>query len=447
MALGFSSSAEVYVYVTCLLLGMSILLPLNTRYSAPMFMINYYKYVTGNENAKPNSKLFWDNILTFYTVISLVGQSLVGPTSLCPAVRRLSVSLRFTLSIAFMMIEVFVVVMLPVIKVSQTTAIVFFVIVTVVGGMGKGYLQTTSYTLAAAMPAKFTSSIMFGISICGVLTSTVQCIIKASMEDTYESHLTQSYIYFSLALLILAVALVMALSLRYNSYAQEMVAEYRVLKQKQEGQKVEPQPVADVPKEVKEPTWGEDDPQNKEENKGEGEVGMTTTEQLAATPIMPVARTIRMMLLSCFLGFFVTIFIFPNLIIPIDRTHKWFATMAALIFNIGNSMGSFSTSFETFRYPRRVVLYGSIVRFLLIILFLLSIYKHIPGHTVPYIFSFILGVTHQVAVLSVVYGPITPGLNDDQKLMAGQLMGIALLAGATAASVFAMIVVIFLPQD
>ncbi|CCD16347.1 unnamed protein product [Trypanosoma congolense IL3000] len=447
MALGFSSAAEVYVYVTCIFLGMSILLPLNTRYSAPMFMINYYKYVTGDENAEPNSKLFWANILTFYGAISLVIQSLVGPTVLTQAARRLSLSVRFTLSITSMMIEVFVVLMMPVIKVSQTTAIVFFVIVTIVGGIGKCYLEATCYTLVAPLPPKFMSTIMFGICFCGVVTSTIQCIIKASMEDTYESHLTQSYIYFSLALLFMAAALVMALSLRYNSYAQEMVAEYRVLKQKQEGQKVEPQPVADVPTEGKEPTCGEEGPQNKEESKGEGEVGMTTAEQLAATAVMPVVKMIHMMLLSCFLGFFVTIFIFPNLIIPIDRTHKWFATIAALIFNIGKSIGSFSTSFKMFMYPRGVVLYGSIVRFLLIIPFMLSIYKHIPGHTVPYIFSFILGLTHYFPVLSMVYGPTTPGLDDGQKLMAGQLMGIALLVGVSAASVVAMIVVIFLPQD
>nr|CCC94957.1 unnamed protein product [Trypanosoma congolense IL3000] len=441
MALGFSSSAEVYVYVTCLLLGVSILLPLNTRYSAPMFMVNYYKYVTGDENAEPNSVLFWANILTFYNVISLVTQSLIGPTVLTPTVRRLSLSLRFALSITFMMMEVFVILMLPVIKVSQTVAIVFFVIVTILGGMGKCYLEATSYTLAASMPSKFMSTIMFGISFCGMLTSTMQCIIKVSMENTYESQLTQSYIYFSLALLIMAVALVMVLTLRYNSYAQEHVAEFRVLKQKQEDEGVEPQPVADVPTEVKEPTGVED--QCEVDNSGEG--GMTTAEQLAATPIMPVVRIIRMMLISCFLGFFLTIFIFPSLVIPIDRVDDWFSTIAALIFNIGNSIGAFSTSFETFRYPRRVVLYGIIVRFLLIIPFVLSIYKYIPGHVGPYIFSFILGLTHQVPVLSMVYGPITPGLNDGQKLMAGQLMGIALLAGATAASVVAMIVVIFLP--
>ncbi|CCD15377.1 unnamed protein product [Trypanosoma congolense IL3000] len=402
-----------------------------------MFMVNYYKYVTGDENAEPNSVLFWANILTFYNVISLVTQSFVGPTVLTPTVRRLSLSPRFALSITFMMMEVFVVLMLPLIKVSQTVAIVFFVIAAILGGMGKSYLEATSYTLAASMPPKFMSTIMFGISICGLLTSTMQCVIKVSMENTYESQLTQSYIYFSLALLIMEVALVMVLSLRYNSYAQEHVAEFRVLKQN--GESVKPQPVADVPTEVKEPTDVED--QCEVDNNGEG--GMTTAEQLVATPIMPVVRIIRMMLISCFLGFFLTIFIFPSLVIPIDRVDDWFSTIASLIFNIGNSIGAFSTSFETFRYSRRVVLYGIIVRFLLIIPFVLSIYKYIPGHVGPYIFSFILGLTHQVAVLSMVCGPITPGLNDGQKLTTGQLMGIALLVDFLAASMVAMIVVMF----
>ncbi|RHW67793.1 nucleobase/nucleoside transporter 8.1 [Trypanosoma brucei equiperdum] len=435
MAIGFSSAGEVYMYATCILLGITLLMPLCVLVSAPRFMVDYYKYVSGKEDAEPNLPFFWKNIFTFYNVVSLASQVIAGPTVLTRAARRLSLSVRFALSITLMMSEVFVVLMMPVIKVPQTVAIVLLCLVTIFAGIGKSYHEATCYVLVASMPSKFMSAVMFGVSLCGVITSTLQCIIKASMEDTYESVLTQSYIYFSLGLLIMAGTLAMALCLRYNSYAQEHVAEYRMLKLQEQGvdaesQNDENEPVAE----------------GKGEGEGKSEGAMTTAEQLTATAVMPVARIIRMMLVTVFCGFFLTLFIFPSLIIPIDRDHNWFATIAILLYNCGDAIGRFSTSFKCVWPPRRALLYATFARFIFVLPFMLCIYQYIPGHVGPYIFSFLLGLTNCVGAMSMVYGPITPGLETaGQKLMAGQLMGISLLSGIAAASVLAMIVVVFLP--
>lgn len=82
------------------------------------------------------------------------------------------------------------------------------------------------------MPAKFMSALMFGCGFSGVIASILQCIIKVSMPDTYESARMQAYIYFSLALGFMVLALIMALSLRWNSYAQAHVGEFRVAEMK-----------------------------------------------------------------------------------------------------------------------------------------------------------------------------------------------------------------------
>ncbi|EAN79332.1 nucleobase transporter, putative [Trypanosoma brucei brucei TREU927] len=440
MALGFSSAGEVYMYATCILLGISLLMPLCVLVSAPSFMLNYYKYVSGKEDSEPNLPFFWKNIFTFYNVVSLASQVIAGPTVLTRAARRLSLSVRFALSITLMMSEVFVVLMMPVIKVPQTVAIVLLCLVTIFAGIGKSYHEATCYVLVASMPSKFMSAVMFGVSLCGVITSTLQCIIKASMDDTYESVLKQSYIYFSLGILIMSATLAMALCLRYNSYAQEHVAEYRMLKLQEQGVDAESQ------HDENEPTAEGEGESKGEGGEGDAEGGMTTAEQLTATAVMPVVKIIRMMLLCVFCGFFLTLFIFPSLIIPIDRKHNWFATIAILLYNCGDAIGRFSTSFKCVWPPRRALLYFTFGRFIFILPFILCIYKHIPGHAAPYIFSFLLGLTNCVGAMSMVYGPITPGLETaGQKLMAGQLMGISLLSGIAAASVLAMIVVIFLP--
>ncbi|KAH9600201.1 Equilibrative nucleoside transporter [Trypanosoma melophagium] len=461
MALCFSSLSELHVYVACICLGVSLLMPINALTSAPSYMVYYYRYVTGDPDAEPNIPVFWANILTFYNVISLVTQIICGPTVLTRAARSLSLTTRFILALSFMMLEVLVIVVMPEGKVSQTAAIIAFILVTVMAGAGKSYLEATCYVLVGTMPPKFMSAVMFGCGFSGVVASVIQCIVKVSMPDTYESVLKQSHIYFSLALVIMFLSLLMALSLRFNSFAQEHIAEFRVLKQKRSREAEEESPATDSQRNGNmEPIEETDEDKAKDvvycdnqTTQSPDESGirasqshMTTSEQLLATPVMPVMKTIYPMQVACFCIFFLSLFIFPSLVIPIDRADNWFATIAILLYNCGDATGRLSTSFRRFWPSRRVVLIVSFLRFLFLPLIFLCIYKQIPGHAAPYVFMFFVGLTNYFGALSMVLGPITPGLTTDgQKAMAGQLMGISLLAGASFASLIAIVVVVFLP--
>uniref|UniRef100_A0A0A9WQ51 Equilibrative nucleoside transporter 1 n=1 Tax=Lygus hesperus TaxID=30085 RepID=A0A0A9WQ51_LYGHE len=197
------------------MIGVSILMPLNAIFSAPGYMVNYYKYVTNDPDAKPNNPTFWANILTFYNVASVVTQIICGPTVVTPIMSKLSLRTRFTAALLLMMVEVFVVLMMPIGNgVSQKSAIVSFFIVTIVSGAGKSYLEATSYATVGTMPPKFMSALMFGCGFSGVISSVLQCIVKSSYSDTYESVHAQAYLYFSLTLVFMIFALIMALSLR-----------------------------------------------------------------------------------------------------------------------------------------------------------------------------------------------------------------------------------------
>ncbi|RNF06263.1 putative nucleobase transporter [Trypanosoma rangeli] len=457
MVLGFSSWAEFYVYATCILLGVSMLMPMNALTSAPRYMVDYYRYVTGNPKAEPNLPVFWANIFTFYNVVSLVTQIICGPTVLTRLARRLSLSNRFIFALTSMMLEVLVIVVLPTGKISQNSAIVAFIIVTIVAGAGKSYLEATCYVLAGTMPPKFMSAVMFGCGFSGLIASTMQSIIKASMVNTYESALTQAHIYFSLALGIMLISLIMALLLRYNSFAQTYVAEYRMLKRSQDEERRNAE-VLDgcYLEEVKnggnytvdkdEPNAGKDSVGDSESSPDAAEANMTTAEQLLATPVIPVIKKIYSMQIACFCSFFLALIIFPSFVIPIDRAHEWFATIAVLCYNGGDAAGRFLTSFKVFWVSRRVTLYAIFARFLFIPLIFLCIYHYIPGHVAPCIFMFLIGLTNFFGALTMVYGPGTPDLKTDgERVMAGQLMGIALLGGASFASLVAMGVVIVLP--
>ncbi|EKG05878.1 nucleobase transporter, putative [Trypanosoma cruzi] len=457
MALGFSSWAEFYVYATCITLGVSMLMPMNALTSAPRYMVDYYRYVSGDPHAKANVPIFWANIFTFYNVVSLVTQIIFGPTVLTHLARKFSLSNRFIFALTCMMLEVIVVLLLPTGKVSQNSAIVAFIIVSIVAGAGKSYLEATCYALAGTMPPKFMSAIMFGCGFSGLIASTMQCIIKATMENTYDSVLAQAYIYFSLALGIMFTALLMALSLRYNSFAQKHVAEYRMLKRATDGETLSAEPTA----------YGNVEPIDKavekdaDSGKAAGEKlscknengapvivqsEMTTSEQLLTTPVFPVIKKIYPMQIACFCVFFLSLIIFPSLVIPIDRDDEWFATIAILCYNGGDALGRFLTSFRKLWISRRKTLYLSFVRFLYIPLIFLCVFHQIPGHVAPCIFMFTIGLTNYLGALTMVYGPGTPELKTDgERVMAGQLMGIALLGGASFASLIAIVVVLFLP--
>lgn len=508
---GFSSSAEVYVYITCVLLGISLLMPLNALTSAPSYMVNYYKYVTGDEEATPNSTVFWANILTFYNLASVVTQALCGPTVLTPWARKLSLTLRFTLALSLMMLEVLVILVMPTGHVSQTGAMAAFFIVSIAAGAGKSYAEATCYALVGTMPPKFMSAIMFGCGFSGVIASVLQCIIKASMDASYKSTLHQAYIYFSLALGFMAVALAMSLSLRWNAYAQDKVGEFRALKRAKDGFHEENAEEADAnaaelqalddaqggraQSDERHPYYGEaasasakrsgevygdivTEDKNKEDklrNKAAGIEGteegseddqvravqddlaesesnvddrnLTTSEQMQRTKAWPVMKMIWPVMLACFINFFVSLFIFPSLIIPIDRVDNWFSTIAILLYNCGDACGRFSSSLSFLWPSRKVLLICVTCRFIFLPLTFLCIYGYIPGHPAPYVFMALLGLTNGFfGATAMVLGPIDSRLRTEgQRVMAGQLMGVSLLAGASVSALLALLVVLFLP--
>lgn len=489
----FSSSAEVVTYVTCVLLGISVLMPLQAITSAPKYMSEYYKYVTQDRDAEPNNKLFWANIITFYNLVSVPTQALVGPTVLLPVMRKLSLSVRFTAALLLMMLEVIVILLMPIGGTSQAGAMVGFFIVSIAAGAGKSYLEATCYVLVSTMPTRFMSAIMFGCGFSGVVASTMLCIIKASSSDDYDSERRKAIIYFSLATGIIGAALCMALLLRFNSYAQKMVGEFRALKRVDEclddnadcelngeasgdtaalsGAKdvygnvvVETEPLTDDQARRKAQGFLDDEAETEGnevravsssngepvvlETDGMDDKGLTTAEQLQRTRAWPVVKIIWKLQLACFLNFFVSLFIFPSLVLPVDRVDNWFGTIAVLMYNCGDATGRLLTSIRRILPSPKVLLIVACCRFLFIPFIFLCIYHYIPGFAFPYVFMLLLGLSNGFFGSSaMVLGSSMPQLKTEgQRAMAGQLMGISLLAGASAASLLAMLVVLFLPS-
>ncbi|RNC35579.1 putative nucleobase transporter, partial [Trypanosoma cruzi] len=94
MGLGFKSWGEVYSYAAAIMCGLSMLLPINAIFSAPLYIMNYYQYVMHDPDAVAKHKNFWDNALTYYSMLIMLVALIVEPLTLSEAFRRIPIRLR-----------------------------------------------------------------------------------------------------------------------------------------------------------------------------------------------------------------------------------------------------------------------------------------------------------------------------------------------------------------
>ncbi|KAG5510417.1 hypothetical protein GH5_06615 [Leishmania sp. Ghana 2012 LV757] len=212
---------------TSLFVGVTMVVGINAINSAPSFMLEYYKYLAGSEAAEPRAPVFWKNILNFYTVVTLVAQAIHEPTNLTSFMCRFSLLFRLELSCVVMMIEMLVILIMPHAHAPEYGAIAAMMIVAYLSGAARAYFENTGYALFGPCPPFILTGMMLGSAVSGALVSSLQIVLKASMADTYSAVLSQSLIYFCLAIGIIFLAALLLAALLYNPYAQRYVAEFR----------------------------------------------------------------------------------------------------------------------------------------------------------------------------------------------------------------------------
>ncbi|CBZ24511.1 nucleobase transporter [Leishmania mexicana MHOM/GT/2001/U1103] len=222
-----SKLPQAAMVVTSLVVGVTMVMGPNAINSAPSFMLEYYKYLVGNEAAEALSPVFWRNILSFYTVVTMVAQAIHEPTNLTSFMCRFSLLFRLQVSCVMMMIELLVILIMPHTHTPEYGAIAAMMIVAYLGGAARAYFENTGYALFGPCPPVMMTGMLVGSAVSGALVSVLQIILKVSMSDTYSTVLTQSLIYFCLAIGIIFLSGVFLMILPYNPYARRYVAEFR----------------------------------------------------------------------------------------------------------------------------------------------------------------------------------------------------------------------------
>ncbi|CBZ32315.1 nucleobase transporter [Leishmania donovani] len=222
-----SKLPQAAMLVTSLVVGVTMVMGPNAINSAPSFMLEYYKYLAGNKAAEALSPVFWRNILNFYTVVTIVAQAIHEPTNLTSFMCRFSLLFRLEVSCVLMTIELLVILIMPHTNAPEYGAIAALMIVAYLGGAARAYFENTGYALFGPCPPIMMTGMLVGSAVSGSLVSVLQIVLKVSMSDTYNAVLTQSLIYFCLAIGIIFLSGLLLMILPYNPYARRYVAEFR----------------------------------------------------------------------------------------------------------------------------------------------------------------------------------------------------------------------------
>ncbi|ORC88557.1 nucleoside transporter-like [Trypanosoma theileri] len=449
----FSCFGEAWTFITSLVMGVTMVMGVSAVTSAPSYMLNYYKYVLGDEDAEPKHEKFWQTVLTFYVVVTMVTQTIFEPVNLTTFCCRFSLGFRISASCALMLIELLVILLVPVFpNVSETGAIVALMMMAFVGGVGRAFYENTGYALFGPCPPIMTSGFVIGAAISGLFTSILEIIIKASMSEEYESVKIQSYIYFSIAIAVIVLTVIMYFILSKNSFAKKYVAEFRSKRgfcaniYRKSKKTVTPDANEDeIEDYVGNGVTNEEHSaagvvQTKEEEVEE----LTTAELIQSVKLWPVIKKIYAMQFSCFFTYFTSYLLFPGVMLAVDYDDAWYGTIVMAIFNAADLTGRLMCLIKCLWPPRRWVVIGTLLRLLLYPLMILCATHHIPTHAAAYVLTALAGITNgYFATISITYAPESEGINTNgERALAGQATGVCLLFGVSTGSLLQLAVML-----
>ncbi|EKF39255.1 nucleoside transporter-like, putative [Trypanosoma cruzi marinkellei] len=444
----FSSFGEAWLFLTSIVMGITMVMGVSAVTSAPSYMTRYYKYILKDDGAVPANQKFWDTVLTFYVVVTMVTQTIFEPMNLTTFCRRFSLNFRLQTACVLMLVELLVLLLIPVSSnVSEKSAMAALMVMAFVGGVGRAFYENTGYALFGTCPPTTISAFVIGAAVSGALTSALQIIIKASMSDDFNSVKKQAYIYFSTAIGIIVVTMIMLWSLSKNSFARERILELR--SKRSFFANIYRKHTAEIRSNVV-PGDLTDLNEEKEENLGNdcassGE-DPYETGWLLSVRLWPIIKKIYPVQFSCFFTYFMTFLLFPGVLLAVDVNDSWYGTIVVAVFSFGDLFGRLLCLIRRLWLPRRWVVICTFLRLLLVPLMVLCAKGYIRSLAAAHVISTVTGITNgYLATISVSYGPETEGLETDgEKALAGQAIGVCLLFGVSTGSLLQLAIVLAL---
>lgn len=429
--LGFAHRDEMAAYFTAVGLGMSMLFSFNSFISAPSYVKKYYRYAAQNPSATTHMKSFWDNIESFISVTNMIPNLIFQFLVFTPLARRWKMQTKILVSMGFIIAAMLAVPICPLFKASEQVAAAVLLSAVAVAGSATAFFQSTCFALLGNFPPRFTAGILFGIGISGSCTSLIQIITKAAMPDDYDAHANTSRIYFGISIGWMLLSFVSVVFLRQNAFAKKCIGEYR-----------------DDNEEGYAPIRAGDFAPDSDVSKVD-EMQRSSRSTQASTSVVGVIKKIYPMMLSTFVTFAITLTVFPGVGVSINSS-AWFGIIIIFMFNFGDTIGRFASNLPRIWIPRQHLPVAAMARLIVVPLFFFCLDpRWINGDVFPMILMFITGVSNGfIGSLSMIYGPQTETLETDaEKALGGNSMSLALLAGCSLGSCFALLINYLVPGE
>ncbi|KEG10739.1 putative nucleobase transporter [Trypanosoma grayi] len=448
---GFGSVEEVLTYLTAIMCGISMLLPVNAVFSAPLYIMHYYEYVMQDSTATPEYTNFWDNSMTYYILVCLVVSLVVEPLTLTPKFRQIPLQVRMLSALGFLWVEIILLMVVPAVGSTEIGAITTLVVAGAISGSGKSIFESTAYGLFSAFPSRYMAALMGGAGVAGALTSLLQITVKGALDEDYEGTRTQSKIFYGLMVGIQGVTFIMLVLLNWNSYACQFTGS--LSGKKDDTRESDDAVDVDDTRDAENPHTGATEPNAEEVTEGERDQSQVVvtppasevakpSQMLSKTDVFGVFKIVYPMTIACAFNFFITLMLFPTVVVSVDPDDYWYGTIAVFIFNVTDVFGRFAPSFEFMWPPRWAVIASSFGRVIFLPLLLLASYHYIPGHAFGYVMMVLFGLSNgYIGALTLVLGPLTEGITTSgQRFVAGTMLGISILVGGALGTALSIMI-------
>lgn len=421
------------VYMLMTALGMAMLFAYNSFISSPQYTNNYYKYAADNADAKSEYPHVWANMEAYIVVVNMIPNFFLQIFVLSKYGQRLPLYGRLLVSMSILVLSMFVVVVAPSFKPSETVALVLLLGSVGLSGAATAFFQSSTFGLAAYLPEKFTQGTMLGIGISGTTCGLLQIITKAAAGDAdFHQQQQQANLFFGIGIGWMALCFVGVVFMRRIPFLAARVPEfggdsdfdYKVKLAAGDGSNVfTPDQTAEAPL------------------TDDGD-GVPLQAQASMDVSLPrVLKQIWQLMLANFLVYTVSLMVFPGVCTMVND-NSWFGVIIVFLFNLGDTCGRFLCRFHQIWLQRKTLLPLSVARFVFIPLMILCVKPQlIKPEALPNIFIFLTGITNGfVSSLCMIYGPSTPTLQGHERASAGSAMSLSLLGGCSVGSLFGLLV-------
>ena len=470
--LGFESGAAFMAYITCIMLGVTLLFGYNALLSTPLFFQNYYKHVRGDSEATTDNATFWNNATAMISVASMFPNISAQFFLLTPMSRRIRQQVKMMFGLILIVIGLVMVPLMTVTRGGDEVAMGTFLAAVIICALGTGFYQSSATSLVSGFPSNYFGIMISGIGMSGVFTNVLSIVTQAALPADYDGQGTQAIVFYSISSSVVCLTAVLLYLLQSNPFAHKYVEEYKrrhaaqqsihnsIQSEPNEYSRLADTPTAESPNKVSSAASAPGSELRTEEG-GTGDQIYYSDDEESANVITAIVRLsgshapndspsalvdgdfstietmkkIKMMLFVVVYTFTVSLVVMPAVGVAINPKAEYFGILIITMFNVGDTCGRLLTFVQKIWIPECYLPYAALARTLLLPLFFICAKpKLIPGNIFPMFLMFFTGISNGfVGTLSMIYAPSSLH-TEQEKNISGNIMSFGLLLGCSIGS-------------